>query len=170
MLKRRLTTSGFTLVELLLVMVIIAVMVAIVAPSLSGFAIGRKTNFAAVQLVAMAKYARSQAINEGRTYRLNIDASTAPAVWLTIDQSGQYVAPTNSWGNRVQLADGLTLRTDLTPQPPNGTYIDFHPDGRTGDNPAHVWISDTQGRVIELACLSPTELFRILQPDEMTTQ
>lgn len=174
--------SGFTLVELLLVMAILTIVVAIAMPKLAGFAIGRKTNYAAVQIVALAKYARTEAINEGRTYRLNFDTSAnPPAVWLTVQQVGQvYDAPQNSWGNRVELADGLTLRTDLNAQPSNGnngnngnnaangTYIEFHPDGRTGDGPVHVWITDRQDRVIEMACLSPTELFRVLEPNEMT--
>jgi prepilin-type N-terminal cleavage/methylation domain-containing protein len=162
--------AGFTLVELLLVMAIITIMVAIAAPKLAGFAIGRKTNYAAVQIVALAKYARTQAVNEGRSYRLNFDPSSSPpAVWLTVQEAGQqFGTPTSSWGNRVELADGITMRTDITAQPPNGTYIEFHPDGRTGDGPVHVWISDRDGRVVEMACLSPTELFRVLEPNEMT--
>lgn len=156
--------------ELLLVMAILTIMVAIAAPRLAGFAIGRKTQYAAVQIVAMAKYARTEAVNEGRTYRLNFDTSSSPpAIWLTMQQVGQqFVPPPNSWGNRVQLDEGLTLRTDLTAQPPNGTYVEFHPDGRTGDGPVHVWLSDRDGRVVEMACLSPTELFRVLEPSEMT--
>jgi prepilin-type N-terminal cleavage/methylation domain-containing protein len=171
--------DGFTLVELLLVMAILTIVVAIAAPKLAGFAIGRKTNYAAIQVVALAKYARTQAINDGRSYRLNFDTSAnPPAIWLTVQQVGQqYESPNSSWGNRVELAEGLTLRTDLTGQPSNGTngpgaangtYIEFHPDGRTGDGPVHVWITDRQDRVIEMACLSPTELFRVLDSNEMT--
>jgi prepilin-type N-terminal cleavage/methylation domain-containing protein len=183
--NRRVKSSGFTLIELLLVMVILTIMVAIAAPRLAGFAIGRKTQYAAVQLVALAKYARTEAVNEGRTYRLNFDtAANPPAVWLTVQRVGQqFDAPPNSWGHRVELADGLTLRTDIGAQPANGTagmstmsgtngangtYIEFHPDGRTGDGPVHVWINDREGRAVEMACLSPTELFRVLAPDEMT--
>lgn len=163
-------TSGFTLLELLLVMVILTVMVAIVVPSMSAFAIGRKTNYAAIQIVAMAKYARAEAVNEGRIYRLTFDSSKPAKVTLMADNSGEFVESGSSLGKQLKLDDGLTLRTDLTPQSPGGTYIDFHPDGRTGDGPVHVWVSDKQGRVIEMACLSPTELLRVLPKDEMTNQ
>ena len=160
-------------------MAILTIVVAIAAPKMAGFAIGRKTNYAAIQVVALAKYARTQAINDGRSYRLNFDTTAnPPALWLTVQQVGQvYDSPPNSWGKRVELSEGLTLRTDLTGQPSNatngpgganGTYIEFHPDGRTGDGPVHVWITDRQDRVIEMACLSPTELFRVLEPNEMT--
>lgn len=152
-------------------MVILTVMVAIVVPSMSAFAIGRKTNYAAIQIVALAKYARTQAVNEGRTYRLTIDASgKPPSLTLMADNSGEFVEPSSSLGKELKLADGITLRTDLTPQQTGQTYIDFHPDGRTGDGPVHVWVSDKQGRVIEMACLSPTELFHVLPKDETTNQ
>lgn len=151
-------------------MVILTVMVAIVVPSMSAFAVGRKTNYAAIQIVALAKYARTEAVNEGRTYRLTFDTSTPPTLTLMADNSGEFVEPSSSLGKKLKLADGISLRTDLTPQQPGGTYIDFHPDGRTGDGPVHVWVSDKQGRIIELACLSPTELFHVVPKDEMTTQ
>ena len=59
-------------------MAILTIVVAIAAPKLAGFATGRKTNYAAVQIVALAKYARTEAINEGQTYRLNFDTSANP--------------------------------------------------------------------------------------------
>ena len=149
-------------------MAILTFMVAMVAPSLSSFAIGRKTSYAAIQLVAMAKFARTQAVTEGHTYRMIIDPA-ARAAWLTVQNAGEFVTPSSSMANRIQLSDGLTLTTDLTPQPPDGTYIDFHPDGRTGDGPVHLWVTDRQGRVVEMACLSPTELFHVLPPEETTT-
>lgn len=151
-------------------MVILTVMVAVVVPSLGAFTIGRKTNYAAIQIVALAKFARSQAVNEGRTYRLNFQTSNPPSLWLTVQNVGQFVEPGNSLANRLQLPDGVTMRTDLTAQPPDGTYVDFHSDGRTGDGPVHVWITDRQGRMIEMACLSPTELFHVLPPEETTSQ
>lgn len=151
-------------------MVILTVMVAIVVPSMSAFAIGRKTNYAAIQIVALAKYARTEAVNEGRTYRLTFETSTPPTLTLMADNSGEFVEPSSSLGKQLKLAAGITLKTDLTPQQTGGTYIDFHPDGRTGDGPVHVWVSDKQGRVIEMACLSPTELFHVLPKDEMTNQ
>jgi Tfp pilus assembly protein FimT len=165
--RRRTTSHAFTLIELVLVMGIITLMVTIIAPSLSAFATGRKTQYAASQLISMAKYARSQSVNEGRTYRMTFDASKR-TVSLSVQDVGQFVEASSSLGNQIALADGLTLRTDLTAQPNGGTYVDFHPDCRTGDGPVHVWITDKQGRVMEMACLSPTELFHVLPPEEMT--
>lgn len=166
--RRRTTSHSFTLIELVLVMGIITLMVTIIAPSLSAFATGRKTQYAASQIISLAKYARSQAVNEGALYRMTFDTSKRTVSLAVQQDGGQFAEATSSLGNQIELADGLTLRTDLTAQPNGGTYVDFHPDGRTGDGPVHVWITDKQGRVMEMACLSPTELFHVLPPEEMT--
>lgn len=155
---------AFTLLELVLVMAILALMVAVVAPSLGAFAGGRRTSYAATQIVSLSQYARTQAVNEGRVWRMNFDPSTR-SVWLTVQNGSQFQQPSSDLGERTQAADGIEMRLDLQPQS-DGTYVTFHPDGRT--DPAHIWLSDRQGRVIEIACLSPTELFRILPPEEMT--
>ena len=167
-IRHRTTFRAFTLIELVLVMGIITLMVTIIAPSLSTFATGRKTQYAASQIISLAKFARSQAVNNGAMYRMTFDSSKR-TITLTVQQDGgQFGEPSSSLGNRIELADGLTLRTDLTAQPDGGTYVDFHPDGRTGDGPVHVWVTDKDGRVMEMACLSPTELFHVLPPEEMT--
>src|SRR5438067_9157424 len=50
---------GFTLFELVLVMLVLAVIMAMVAPKLAGTARGRRTGDAATQITALAYYARS---------------------------------------------------------------------------------------------------------------
>jgi type II secretion system protein H len=158
------TNAAFTLLELVLVMALIALVVAIVAPSLGAFGAGRRTHYAARRMLAMAEFARTSAVTEGRPWRMNFDPG-ARAVWLTV-QNGSVFQPTSSdLGERSEASDGISLRTDLTANP-EGTYVEFRPDGRT--DPVHVWISDRQGREIELACQSPTEMFRELPREEMT--
>ena len=162
-------SHAFTLLELVMVMAVVAIMFAIVGPALAAFATGRKPHNAATRIVAMAKYARFASINDGHVDRMTFD-TTHRTVSLTVQNQSQFVDPGSSLANQIKLDEELTLRTDLTPQQNGGTYIDFHPDGRTGDGPVHVWISDKQGRLIELACLSPTELFQVLPQEEMTRQ
>src|SRR5947207_6133930 len=62
---------GFTLLELVVVMLILTVMLAMVAPSLSGFGRGRQAEQAAANILALSRWAREQAISDGRVYRLN---------------------------------------------------------------------------------------------------
>jgi Tfp pilus assembly protein FimT len=168
MRNRTSQSSAFTLLELVLVMGILVIVVAMVAPSLSGFAAGRRTSYAATRITSMAEYARTQAVTEGRTWRMNFDPASR-AVWLTVQEGNVFIEPSSNLGDRSQAAEGIQIRTDLTPQhdgTQNGLYVEFHPDGRT--DPVHIWISDPQGRTIEVACLSATERFRILRPEEMT--
>jgi type II secretion system protein H len=164
MLHTRSRISGFTLIELILVMAILVFVVAMIAPSLRGFGVGRRKSDMATLLVGVANYARTQAVTEGRAYRLNFDAQN-PGFQLTVQEGATFKAIGNDYGNKVMLVDGIQLRTDIAAQP-DGVHIDFHPNGRT--DPAHVWFTDKLGDTIEVACESATEMFRVLKAEEMT--
>ncbi len=58
--------AGFTLFEIIEVRITMAIVAGAVAPSLRGFNLGRQNKYAAAQLVAPARYARSQAISEAK--------------------------------------------------------------------------------------------------------
>jgi type II secretion system protein H len=154
--------SGFTLLEIILVMTILVLVVSMLAPSLRGFGIGRSTDNTARQLVSLAKYARSQAISEGRRYRLNFDAQNN-AFWLTAESGSAFAAPNNDFGRRIEAPEGVFIQTDLTQQP-DGVFVEFRPTGRT--DAAHVSLTDKLGNTIQVACDSPTEMFRIVPAGE----
>jgi type II secretion system protein H len=164
MLLRRSKSSGFTLVELILVLAILALVAAAVAPSLRGFGVGRSNSDTATRILALAKYARSEAVNDGRTYRLNFDVNEL-AFWLTVQNGGAFQPAVGDFGDRYQAGDGVArLQVDL-PAQPDGVYVAFGPTGRT--DPVQIRLTDKLGGVIGLACLSATEEFRILRPEEM---
>jgi prepilin-type N-terminal cleavage/methylation domain-containing protein len=108
--------NAFTLIELILVMVILAIAAAMIVPSLISFAIGRATDNASTQILNLSTYARTQAISEGRTYRLNFDPQ-AEAIWLTAGTAGVFAAPVNDFGARFSLPQGIKMDVDVTPQP-----------------------------------------------------
>jgi type II secretion system protein H len=70
--KRR-NLCAFTLVELILVMVLLVVAVALVAPSLSGFTRGRALDSEARRLLAIAHAGQARAVSEGMPVVLWID-------------------------------------------------------------------------------------------------
>ena len=76
---------GFTLLELVLVLVVLAIMAGIAAPTLRGFARGRNVPDAAAQLVTLTRWAHAQAIAEGRVYLLNLDPAGGK-YWLTVEE------------------------------------------------------------------------------------
>jgi prepilin-type N-terminal cleavage/methylation domain-containing protein len=110
--------SAFTLLELIMVMVILAIAAAIVVPTIRGFALSRATESATEQVLTLSHYGRSQSISEGRNFRLNFDAR-AGQVWLTaLDQTTNTYQPvTNEFGERYTLPKGIKLSVDVAPQP-----------------------------------------------------
>jgi type II secretory pathway pseudopilin PulG len=115
---RRARSSAFTLFELILVMVLLAIAAAILVPSLSGFVVSRQTDAAVMQVVSLAQYARNQAVSEGRFYRLNYDTQKNQ-VWITMldAPTDTYVSPNNEFGKVVTLPAGMKMDVDVFPQP-----------------------------------------------------
>jgi Tfp pilus assembly protein FimT len=151
--------------ELLMVMVVLVVVTALVAPRLSGVSPGHSANDTARQILALTQYAQSQAIAEGRPYRLNIDTSKMQ-FWLTVQSTAgaQYDAPSRV-GFREPMTAGtgvarISLKLD-NPAQNDGTYIQFLPSGRI-DPPVSITLTDTKGHDLVVACETPTEPFRIL--------
>jgi len=154
---------GFTLLELVLVMVIVCTVLAMAAPSLGGFFASRRTADAAAQIVALTGLARSQAIVEGRTYRLNFDTD-AGAYWLTVQQGGAFGRLGSEFGRRFSLPEGTLASRDGTTAAASSGHIEFYPDGTT--QAATIRLTGRQGEVVEIVCPSPTEPFEVALPDE----
>jgi type II secretion system protein H len=129
---REVRHSGFTLIELVLVMVIVAILAGMLAPSIAAFGTGRSTDNLGRRIVGLAQYARTAAISEGRTYRLNFD-NNLKSFWLTADQDGTFAAPTNEYGQHFEVPDGITLQLNATPQA--NTQL-LQPDNIQQDNVA----------------------------------
>jgi len=156
-------TSAFTLIELILVMVILAFVVATIAPLLRGFAVGRRAADNAANLVSLAEYARGQAIAEARTYRLNFNEQDN-SYWLTVDNNdGAFQPPLNDFGRQFKATEGISVRCDAKAQP-DGQYIQFRSNGRS--DPARVVVSDRLGKSLVVACPSATETFQVLSPED----
>jgi prepilin-type N-terminal cleavage/methylation domain-containing protein len=155
-------TRAYTLLELVAVLAILCLVAGLAVPSLRGFAQGRDGADGAQQLVALCRRARTQAITEATTYRLNVDPA-AGTYWLTAWRGGAFVDPGDGFGLEFAVPTGMTLTWD---GPVNGTigYAEFQPDGRT--TPAAIHLAGAAGEVIEVACLSPAEPFEVLSSDQ----
>ncbi|MHC4330298.1 MAG: pilus assembly FimT family protein, partial [Planctomycetota bacterium] len=99
-------SGGFTLLELILVMVILSTVLAMAAPSLRGFFASRQTHDTAAQILALTQLARSQAISGGVVYRLNFDTRQR-TYWLTAQQAGAFEEL------RMGLGQVFTLPKDM---------------------------------------------------------
>lgn len=156
------TTSGFTLIELVLVLAIMAVALATVAPSLSGFAAGRKPEEAAAQFVALTRLARSQAISEGETYQIILDTD-AGRWWLVMADGDSVVEPSGPWGKTFTVPDDVRLECDV-PVVNGQRVISFDPSGRS-DTAVVRFVG--RRSAVEVTCDAPIDEFHIVRDQEV---
>ena len=151
--------SGFTLLELVLVMVIICTLLGAASPSLRGFFVSRKTDDTAARIAATTRLARSRAISEGRVYRLNFDLRER-TFFLTVLDEGGFRQIESSLGVPFRLPE--EVQVSIAGAYGSRAYLDFFPDGRT--ETATIRVTDVKGGVAEVICAAPTEAFVVRQP------
>jgi prepilin-type N-terminal cleavage/methylation domain-containing protein len=158
MIWRSQTTSGYTLLELVLVLAILATALAMVAPSLSGFIRGRKTEESAAQFVALTHWARSQAISDGASYQINLDPAGG-RWWISVEEGDTYTDVSGPFGRVYAVGDGVELQTDI-PAVDGKRTITFDPAGRS-DVGVVRFVGN--GGMIEVACDAPVDEFHVVQ-------
>lgn len=173
--------KGFTLLELLFVMLIAAVLVARAAPYLGSFTGARKTLNFAYRIAALTDYARSMAVSEGRVYVLNADYERG-ILWLTAQKGGSFERLSTEHGRDFLLPEGINIEidqeygffektnvpglaaagySDLAVVPPvHGVFhVTFYPGAIV--QPAVFRISDSRGNVFKVISRSPSEGFMV---------
>jgi prepilin-type N-terminal cleavage/methylation domain-containing protein len=161
-LDRR-ASGGFTLLELIAVLVLISTLLAIAAPSLRGFARGRRTADSAARILSLTHLARSRAASWGCVHRLNVDAETG-TYWLTVQQAGAFVEIETDQGRRYRLPVGVSISLDVPSAAESPSYVQFYPDGRC--DPAVIQLADAEGQILHVTSPSPSERFRIVSAAE----
>jgi prepilin-type N-terminal cleavage/methylation domain-containing protein len=154
-------SRAFTLVELILVMVVVSVVLALSAPRLRGFFVSRQTADAAAMVLSLTKWARSEAISQGRPVHLNVDPSGAEC-WLTVQEAGLFVSPKSEIGRRFPAPEGATIA--IVPDTPGTapTYVEFLPSGRS--DTATIEIRSASGQTYQVVTDSATEPYHIITP------
>ena len=154
--------AGFTLLELILVMVILTIVLAMSGPSLRGFFASRKAKDTAAHILAFTQYARSQAVCEGIIYRLNFDLDER-LLWLTSWQSGDFRRLTNDFGKVFELPTDLDIELINLEEDreTHNIFLKFTPQGTV--TPGTVRLMDAGDRAIEVMCPTMTEPFTIVE-------
>jgi general secretion pathway protein H len=130
------STAGFTLVELMVVMVIIALVMGLVATSLSRSISGAEARAATRKVVASLRYTRARAV---------IDKTEQ--VFLVNTEERSYLAPGRK---QVNLPEGVdvtitTARSELTSEDVAG--IRFFPDGGSTGGHIELTVNDREYRI-----------------------
>lgn len=127
---------GFTLLELILVMIVIFTLATVVAPRFSDFFPNFQVKKNAEHLFAWARKARSDAALTGTRQRLLMDSSKKK-YWIEyearpIKEPGKFKLLSGAWGEGY-LPDEVVFETieGAETDPSNGgvRYIEFRPDG-----------------------------------------
>lgn len=156
--------AGFTLLELVAVLTIMAIVLLVAMPRMQSFSATRRLNQAATDLLAMTRYARTMAVSEGRTYQLHIDRTDHLFYLTSTGLEGQQQLR-NDHGRAHDLAHQLTIEWRDTIDPATRGYIEFSPDGES--DVATLRLEDLQGNMLDVRNLSPGESFHIHTPREM---
>jgi len=161
--RRCRNNSGFTLLELIMVMLIVCTVLAMAAPSLRGFFASRRTADAVEQIVALTMYAQSKAVTDGRVYRLNLDLD-AGTYWLTAQADGGFQGLGSEFGRTFSFPQETRAGWEDSSDASVNGYIQFYPSGRV--DPCTIQVENPQGRIFRISCLSPTERFTVTELEE----
>jgi type II secretion system protein H len=156
---------GFTLMELVLVLAVLAICAAVAAPNLRGFARGRRLPNTATVLASTARWCRTQALSEGVEYRLNFD--TADGRWWVTksdDTGSNFTSVAEEIGLEYTVPDGITIQQiafqSEAQTTADGTYIAFRPGGKT--DPATITLA-SETNAVQVTCESPLATYHIVK-------
>jgi type II secretion system protein H len=146
--------KAFTLIELVMVMLVMSLALALIAPSLRGWNRSARLRDTAEQFVAAAGWARSQAASEGMIYRLQLDPS-AGQYSVQVQQDDEFTAANGEFGRTTTLPEGYRFSVAG-----GANAIDFYPNGRI--TPIRVRIEAEQGNGIEIGSDNPAQPLRVV--------
>jgi type II secretion system protein H len=142
--------SGFTLIELILVMSILTIAISITAPALANFFRGRSLDSEARRLLALVKQGQSRAVSEGIPMLFWVDANhgtfgleaepsyedvDTKAVEFNLDPGMQVELTGATPGTAAPMVTGVPLQTDTPSSSAHANLpkIRFLPDGSVSD-------------------------------------
>lgn len=136
---KRFGTSGFTLFELMVVMILIGLMAAFVFPRIGGNGDRLRLRTAAKSVAAMLRYARDQAVTRGNSYALVYEPVhrqfwVAAIDAMATDDSDHEIPDTIDLKNVYELPDGITTDPqDVVEKAVGGAYpiVAFFPLGNS---------------------------------------
>src|SRR5215207_11446998 len=127
--RRRHLRRGFTLIELVMVLVVIAAALAVAAPSLGGWRRGQRLTTAGDELLAVARHGRALAIAKAQVYRLYVDP--AAGRYSLMAQEGQdFVNLGTGMGRMFELPEGCTIAMSNSGAQMPLEFVEFYPTGR----------------------------------------
>jgi prepilin-type N-terminal cleavage/methylation domain-containing protein len=154
---RRTIRPGFTLIELVLVMLVMTIAIGVAVPELRGWNRGARMRDTVDQILTLARMARTEAISTAQVHRLTVDGSGR--CYVSKQEGEQFVALGESRDAVLEMPDGVKVQmTDL--QGGARDFVEFYPSGRMQTARIRVTMEDG-GYETVIECATSTEGFRV---------
>lgn len=164
--------GGFTLIELILVMIVVFTLATVVAPRFSDFFPSYQVRKSSEQLLGWARKARADAAVNGLRQRLVLDSANRK-YWIEyearpIKEPGRFTLLAGSWGE--ETLPGEVVFESIEDAPTDSSrggmkYVEFRPDGTSSE--ATIIVSNDSGERRTLRVEGATSKVYI-QPQEET--
>lgn len=162
MTRARRTSRGFTLIELVLVMLIIGLLLAVVAPSLGGLLRSQRMDQAARTVAGMLNQARVRAAGDAKPYRIVIDTDDNTC-WLEVLTTAGFQRPESSLGKIIELGNEWTIELEGGETRGPRLMVRVEPDG-LGELAQFTLTREHDDEQIAVYCRTPTEPYIIGKP------
>jgi general secretion pathway protein H len=152
---------GFTLIEVMVVLILISLSMLLVTPSLSRFSKTVELKGAAKKISAILRYYRSEAVNQGRVYQVLFDPDLREVRVQSIEEKdedeGAEGAKDNSSQKRYTLPKGVDIKevkADSPQYPSDYSVIEFYPNGGSNGGTILLDSQDRKGYRIKIDFLT----------------
>jgi prepilin-type N-terminal cleavage/methylation domain-containing protein len=115
-------TRGFTMIELMITVAVIAIVLSVAAPSFTSFLAKKRVESTMAELSTDIQYARSESVSRNAAVRLTYVSSSCYAVHLSTDAAS--CTTTTNMIKTQSLTSGSTAALSAAS---NGYYIEFDP-------------------------------------------
>ncbi|MHB9112707.1 MAG: GspH/FimT family pseudopilin [Thermoleophilia bacterium] len=121
--------AGFTLIEIVVTVSLMAVLMALSIGSLSYYLAGKSLDTAVTELTTQIREAHALAVSTGNTYRIDFNDSTRTTYTLQRRSGSDWVNVRSA----ISLPGGVTFSTSSLPQFGSDMYMEFYARG-TSEN------------------------------------
>ena len=155
---------GFSLIELMTVLVIFAIMAAITLPAARSSLVTRRLDNAAKSIESKFKLVRARSIAENVPYVVLFDMSTDRwGYYRDANSSGTYDAG-DTWFGVIDLPETIDLY-HASAEPVAGGSFTFNPDGSTASGGTLV-VANDKGVRLAIQILQPSGMVHVITEDD----
>src|SRR4030042_4862250 len=126
--KKSVKNKGFTLLELILVMIILCTVLGMASPSLRGFFSSRQLNDTAEQIIVLTRHAKTQAIYESKYYRIYFDLYNRQ-YWVSVLEESEFTPEQKLLASRYTIPTDVKMTFENLLTEKNLYYIEYSPEG-----------------------------------------